>query len=67
MISSKVGSIAAEFPQQGDATDCGAQGPMSQQDAAGSQGHEMHAQKFVRLVGCYNPKVGKHDAAHRVQ
>jgi hypothetical protein len=66
MISSKVGSVAAEFPQERDATDCGAQGPMSQQDAVGSHGHEMHPQKFVRLVGYHDPNAGKHDAAHRV-
>ena len=66
MISSKVGAIAAEFPQKREVTDCGAQGPMSQQDAAGAQGHEMHPQKFVRLVGYHDPDAGKHDVAHRV-
>jgi hypothetical protein len=44
MISINVGS-PAEFPQKRDGiTDCDAQGPMSQQDAVGSHGHEMYSQ-----------------------
>jgi hypothetical protein len=45
--------------------DCGAQ-PMSQQDVADTHGHEMHPQKFVRLVGCHEANADKHDAAHRL-
>jgi hypothetical protein len=30
-----------------------AQGPMSQQNAADCHGHDVHPQKFVRLVGCH--------------
>jgi hypothetical protein len=64
MTASKMGSVAAEFPQKPDgAADTGARGPMSQQDAAGSHGHEMHLQKFVRLVGCHDLNAGKHEAA----
>ena len=64
MIASNMGSLPAEFPQERDVNaDCGDHGPMSQQDAAGSHGHEMHLQKFVRLVGCHDSKAGKHEAA----
>jgi hypothetical protein len=44
--------------------DGGAQRPMSQQDAADSHGHEMHLQKFVRLVGCHESNAASPDAAH---
>ena len=44
-------NVPAKSPQKRDMiADCGAQGPMSQQDAVGSHGHEMHPQKFVRLA-----------------
>jgi hypothetical protein len=67
MISINVGSVPAEFSQKRDGiTDCGAQGPMSQQDAVGSHGHEMYPQEFVQLVGCRDPNAGKHEGAHRV-
>ena len=63
MTASHMGAVPAEFPQEKAGTaDCGAQGPMSQQDAAGSHGHEMHPQKFVRLVGCHDLIAGKHEA-----
>jgi hypothetical protein len=32
---------------------------MSQQDVADAHGHEMHPQKFVRLVGCHESNPGK--------
>ena len=64
MISINVGSVPAEFPQQREMiADCGAQGPMSQQDAVGSHGHEMYPQKFVLLVGCHDPRAGRHEGA----
>jgi hypothetical protein len=67
MIDSHMGDVPAELAQKRvETTDCGAQGPMSQQDAAGSHGHEMHPQKFVRLVGCHDLNAGKHEAAWRL-
>jgi len=65
MTTSHVELVSVEFPQKkGGIVDCGAQGPMSQQNA-GSHSHEMHPQKFVRLVGCHESSVGKHESAHR--
>jgi hypothetical protein len=46
--------------------DCGNQQPMTQQDVADTHGHEMHPQKFVRLVGCHDSNADKHDAGHRL-
>jgi hypothetical protein len=64
MIVSRMGRGPAELPQNKvETADCGAQGPMPQQDVAGSHGHEMHPQKFVRLVGCHDLSAGKHQAA----
>jgi hypothetical protein len=66
MVASSMGSVPAEFPQKRDViADCGAQGPMSQQNAAGSHGYEMHPQKLVQLVGCHDPNAEKHEVAHR--
>ena len=48
--------------QERDLIDGGTQRPMSQQDAAGSHGHEMHPQKFVRLVGCHESNAAKNPA-----
>jgi hypothetical protein len=63
MTASNMGAVPAGLPQKRvETADCGAQGPMSQQDAAGSHGHEMHLQKFVRLVGCHDLNAGKHEA-----
>ena len=43
MISRRVGAAPAEFPQKRDVlADDGDHGPMSQQDAVGSHGHEMY-------------------------
>jgi hypothetical protein len=67
MIPSNMGSLPAEFPRERDIADGGDHGPMSQQDAAGSHSHEMHLQKFVRLVGCHDSKACKHEAAFRLQ
>jgi hypothetical protein len=63
MTASQMGAVPVELPQkQVEAAGFGAQGPMSQQDAAGSHGHEMHLQKFVRLVGCHDLSAGKREA-----
>jgi hypothetical protein len=34
---------------------------MSLQDVADSHGHEIHPQKFLRLVGCHGPNPGSHE------
>jgi len=59
---------ATQSRQHEDMTvdDGGAQRPMSLQDAADAHGHEMHLQKFVRLVGCHEANAGKHDDADRL-
>jgi len=46
--------------------DSGARGPMSLQNAADSHGHEMHPQKFVRLVGCHESNPEIHDGVRRL-
>jgi hypothetical protein len=70
MIPSDVGSVPAETPQKEKEdviVDRGAHGPMSQQHAGDSHGHEMHPQKLVQLVGCHDPNAGKHEeAAYRL-
>ena len=66
MSLSNMGPRPAELSRKKDVCpDCGAQ-PMSQQDVADTHGHEMHPQKFVRLVGCHESNADKHDAAHRL-
>ena len=56
-----------EIPQEKHAVaDCGARGPMSLQDAADCHGHEMHPQKFVRLVGCHESNPASHEDARRL-
>jgi hypothetical protein len=65
MMSSNMGSIRTEIPQETDViADGEPQGPMLQQDAVGSHGHEMHPQKFVRLVGCHDSNAAKHEAEY---
>ena len=67
MISANVRAVSDEFPQKRDViADCGAHGPMSQQHAGESHGHEMHPQKLVQLVGCRDPRAEKHEDPHRV-
>ena len=67
MIMSSVSQAPAEFPQEKHTTaDGGTSGPMSQQGAADSHGHEMHPQKFVRLVGCHELNAGRHEAGYRL-
>jgi hypothetical protein len=65
MIASNMGRVRASQQKKKMISDCRAQGPMSQQDAAGSHGREMHPQKFVRLVGCHESNAGKHEVTHR--
>jgi hypothetical protein len=68
MITSNLSRVPAEFPPEKHAfADGGALGPMSQQAAADYHGHEMHPQKFVRLVGCHESNAGRHDAGYRLQ
>jgi hypothetical protein len=69
MIASNMGAVPAEFPpreERDGIADGAARRPMSQQDAAGSHGYEMHPQKFVRLVGCHDLNAAKHEAANRL-
>jgi hypothetical protein len=67
MMTSNGVPVAAEFPQEKHViADGGAQGPMAQQGAADSHGHEMHLQKFVRLVGCHESNAGRHKADYRL-
>jgi len=67
MIASRMGTEPVELLQKRVENNvCGPQGPMSQQDAAGSHGHEMHPQKFVRLVGCHDLNAGKHEAGRHL-
>jgi len=54
----------AEFPLKRDvATDCGSQGPMSQQNTDGSGRNELHPQKLVQLVGFRDPNARQHEGA----
>ena len=64
MITSNLSRVPAELQQNKDPiADRGAQGPMSQQNAADCHGHEMHPQEFVRLVGCHESNVAHRQAA----
>jgi hypothetical protein len=73
MIASNMGRVRASQKQKQKqkqkkkmTDDSRAQGPMSQQGAAGSHGREMHPQKLVRLVGCHEPDAGKQQVARRI-
>lgn len=71
MIASNMGRVRVSQKQKQKqkkkmTDDSLAQGPMSQQGAAGSHGREMHPQKLVRLVGCHEPDAGKHQVARRI-
>ena len=66
MISRKTLALS-EFPLKRDAaTDCGSQGPMSQQNTDGSGRNELHPQKLVQLVGFRDPNARKHEGAASV-
>ena len=61
MISPGVGAAPAEFPQKRDVlAENGDHGPMSQQDAVGSHGHEMYPQE----LGCHDLNAATHKCAH---
>lgn len=66
MIPSNGGPVPAELSQKTDMIDCDAPGPMPQQEVGDFHGHEMHPQKFVRLVGCHESTAEKPEGAHRV-
>jgi hypothetical protein len=66
MIPSNARSVPAEISQKRNTIDCGAPGPMPQQEAGDSHGREMYPQKFVRLVGCHDPNAGTHEVAYRL-
>ena len=71
MTTSNLARVPAEFPQRKDLITNGGdhdpvQGPMSQQDAADCHGHDMHPQKFVRLVGCHESNPAQDQSAHRL-
>jgi hypothetical protein len=61
MPASSVAPVAEFTPEKPVLAD---PGPMSQQDAADCHGHEMHPQKFVRLVGCHESHEGQEAANH---
>jgi len=57
----------AEFPLKRDmTTDCGSQGPMSQQNTDGSGRNELHPQKMVQLVGFRDPNAREHEGGASV-
>jgi hypothetical protein len=62
MIASNMGSEPAESSRKTEAiAEGGAHLPMSEQNTADGRGHEMHPQKFVRLVGCHEtPSPQRH-------
>jgi hypothetical protein len=61
MIPSDQRAVPAKSPKKKDVIiERGPHGPMSQQNADGSHGHEMHPQKLVRLVGCHD-SAAKHE------
>jgi hypothetical protein len=71
MTTSNLARAPAEFSQPKDPiTSSGGhapvQGPMSQQDATDCHGHDMHPQKFVRLVGCHESNSARDQAAYRL-
>src|SRR6201988_2667233 len=64
MVTSNVALVPADLPQEKH--EIADQGPMSQQGATDSHGHDMHPQKFVRLVGCHESHPVSHVSAHRL-
>jgi len=53
-----------ESPLKRDvATDCGPEGPMSQQNTDGSGRNELHPQKLLQLIGFRDPNARKHEGA----
>jgi hypothetical protein len=67
MSASSVGSVPAEFSRTRDIVEqLGVQGPMPQQDMDGCHGHEMHPQKFLRLVGCHESNPARREVGYRL-
>ena len=67
MSASGLRSALAEFSQTRDVIEqMDVQGPMPQQDMDYYHGHEMHPQKFVRLVGCHEVNPAGHEGAYRL-
>ncbi len=67
MMTSNLSRVPAELQQKKNPIAEGAaQGPMPLQDAADSHGHDMHPQKFVRLVGCHESNAAGHQASYRL-
>jgi len=67
MHNSNLGPVPAGLSPKKDVTaEGGAHSPMSQQNAADCHGHEMHPQKFVRLVGCHESNAGSNEAARHL-
>ena len=71
MITANLDRLPAEPPHQRNLiADGGAhgpvQGPMSQQDPADCHSHDMHPQKFLRLVGCHESNSARHQAEYRL-
>jgi hypothetical protein len=64
MISSNMGSVAAQFPQKGRVVGDRAPGPMPQQGTARYHGDEMQPQKFIQLVGCHDLNAARHEGRH---
>jgi hypothetical protein len=68
MTTSNLARAPAKIPQQKNPiTTSGdhdpVQGPMSQQAGTDCHGHDMHPQKFVRLVGCHESNPARDQAA----
>ncbi len=53
MTASQLGPASAETLHDERTT----QQPMPQQDLFSDHGHDMHLQKFVRLVGCHDSRL----------
>ena len=71
MTTSNLARVPAEFWRRKELIANGGaqgpvQGPMSQLDAADCHGHDMHPQKFVRLVGCHESNPAQDQPAHRL-
>jgi hypothetical protein len=66
MSTSDLGQVRSSPSQCQQQTDGVAPGPMPQQNAFDGHGHEMHPQKFVRLIGCHESiSASQQEAATR--
>jgi len=67
MSASTVGSVSTQFSRKRDIfKQLGVQGPMPQQEMDSYHGHEMHPQKFLRLVGCHDSNPSRTEVAYRL-